>query len=167
MGVWEQSGLWSHINEVWSLGSPHVSLSETPLTGDTVMPSSLDSDNICNVHVEGFSFLLSLFTINVINDSDVCFVMGSLTQLLTLWLGNNCILQARGPQVPCCCSIPSSYIFLALKWCFYCSTSWLLKLEGNLIEFLMCLPELWLFVYLVHPTSSYFIFRNFLLRIGV
>lgn len=61
-----------------------MSLSETPLTGDTVMPSSLDGDNICNVHVEGFSFLLSLFTINVINDSDVCLVMGSLTQLLTL-----------------------------------------------------------------------------------
>ena len=69
VGVWEQGALWSHINQVWSLGSPHVSLSETPLTSDTVMTSSLDGDNICNLHVEGFSFLLSLFTINVINDS--------------------------------------------------------------------------------------------------
>lgn len=55
---WEQGGLWRHINQVWSLGSPPVSLSETPVTGDTAMPSLLDGDNICNLHVEGFSFLL-------------------------------------------------------------------------------------------------------------
>lgn len=136
----EWSGLWSQIHQGWSLGSPHMSLSETPLTGDTVKLSSLGGYSVCNLHVEGFAFLFSLLTVNIINDSDVCLVMDTLTQLLTLWLGNDRILQARDPQDLCCCSRPSSYVFSALK-CFYCSATWLLKPEGNLIGFLMCLPE--------------------------
>lgn len=74
----EWSGLWSQSHQGWSLGSPHMSLSETPLTGDTVKLSSLGGYSVCNLHVEGFAFLFSLLTVNIINDSDVCLVMDTL-----------------------------------------------------------------------------------------
>lgn len=111
-GIWDWSGLWSQIPRAWSLSSLHISLSETPLTGDAVLLSSLGGYSVCNLHVEGFRLLLPLLTVNI-NDSGVCLVMGTLTQLLTLWLGSDRFLQAEEPQILCCCSRPSSHVFSA------------------------------------------------------
>ena len=120
---------------------------------------SLGGDSVCNLLVEGFPFLLSLLTVNIRMDSGVCLITGTLTQLLMLWLGNNHTFFSS--KRPWRSVLPLQTLFiclLTLDKCFYCSATWLLKPTGNIIGFLICLPELWFFIYLFHHT---FLIKNY------
>lgn len=119
-----------------------------PLTGDIVMLTSLGCYNVCNLHMEGFSFLFSLLSISIINDTGVQLIMDlsnflpcdwETSILLFKWETRKVYVVVQGFFI-----CPFSFVFLLFSQ--LSSETWR-HLTGI---YLMWLPELWLFVYLFH-----------------